>query len=206
MSTNALVKASETMSEMIQDRGFVCTREEVKQFFSTFTDESKHKKYKHVQDNSELVLLLIQRSDKNIRKQPDFLKGLSLLTGTNSMIVITIGPNDEMNANDWYKYPDERVTIFDLYHIQQNITKHVMVPLHELADQQEVDYIRKIYSLDSLTDLPLIDRYDPVIRYHGWKSGSVCKITRHPRLCPTAAQHIGSGVAQSISYRFIVKN
>ena len=51
----------------------------------------------------------------------------------------------------------------------QNVTKHKLVPKHEL-----VDFTQK----DQLACLPHILSTDPVVRYHDWPCGTVVKIRR----------------------------
>tara|TARA_B100000963_G_scaffold156379_1_gene136095 strand:+ start:1735 stop:2343 length:609 start_codon:yes stop_codon:yes gene_type:complete len=60
--------------------------------------------------------------------------------------------------------------------LQFNITKHVLVPQHIKLTDDEVKAIMNRYSIHSKTQLPLILREDPIVRYYNFKSGDVLKI------------------------------
>ena len=60
--------------------------------------------------------------------------------------------------------------------LQFNITKHVLVPQHIKLSDDEVKAIMTRYSIHSKTQLPLILREDPIVRYYNFKSGDVLKI------------------------------
>lgn len=80
------------------------------------------------------------------------------------------------------------IQIFDIKELQFNITKHMLVPKHELvSDQEEVKNILQNYCLKSKFQLPLILKTDPVSRYLGLKNGDIVKIIR---ASPTAGEYI----------------
>lgn len=80
------------------------------------------------------------------------------------------------------------IQIFDIKELQFNITKHKLVPKHELVtDQKEVDTILKNYNLKSKYQLPIILRSDPVAKYLNLKNGDIVKIKR---VSPTAAEYV----------------
>lgn len=69
--------------------------------------------------------------------------------------------------------------IFNIKELQFNITKHILVPKHEIiTDQQEIKSIITNYSLKTKFQLPLILKSDPVSRYYGLKNGDIVKIKR----------------------------
>lgn len=72
--------------------------------------------------------------------------------------------------------------------LQFNITKHVLVPKHEvIKDKDEVQRILEMYSLKNKFQLPIILRSDPVARYYGMKNGDLVRITRASE---TAGQYV----------------
>jgi DNA-directed RNA polymerase I, II, and III subunit RPABC1 len=78
--------------------------------------------------------------------------------------------------------------IFQLSELMFNITKHDLVPKHEvITDKKEIENIMQKYSLKSLNQLPLILHTDPVARYYGMKHGQVAKITRPS---PSAGEYV----------------
>lgn len=80
------------------------------------------------------------------------------------------------------------IQIFDIKELQFNITKHILVPKHELVqDQEEIKNILQIYCLKSKFQLPHILKTDPMSRYLGLKSGDIVRITR---VSPTSGEYI----------------
>ena len=59
-----------------------------------------------------------------------------------------------------------------------NITKHVLVPKHFLLTQEEKEELLKRYKLKE-TQLPCLQRADPVAKYFGLDRGDVVKIVRN---------------------------
>jgi DNA-directed RNA polymerase subunit H (RpoH/RPB5) len=77
--------------------------------------------------------------------------------------------------------------IFDLKELQFNITKHFLVPKHELVPETEVDAIIKQYSLRSKNQFPIILKTDAMAKYLNLKHGDLIKITR---VSPTAGEYV----------------
>lgn len=68
---------------------------------------------------------------------------------------------------------------FELRELQFNITKHVLVPKHEvIADEETINALVEKYNIRSRIHFPLILKSDPVAKYYGIKSGHLVKITR----------------------------
>lgn len=105
-----------------------------------------------------------------------------------------------------FNHPDERVCVFHISHVMHNITKHKWVPHHEKIGEREKKHIMKVYSIKDVQTLPQISVRDPVVKWYGWKTGDICKITRVTNLCPRsgpANKNIGSGTSAYISYRYV---
>jgi len=63
--------------------------------------------------------------------------------------------------------------------LQFNITKHSLVPKHEvIRDKKIIDEIVDMYKLKNKYQLPLILKNDPIAKYYGMKPGEIVKITR----------------------------
>jgi len=84
-----------------------------------------------------------------------------------------------------HKTPRE---VHQLKLLQINISKHSLVPKHEVVrDQETIKQIMDEYSLKSKHQLPVIMKSDPMAKYLGLKSGDVVRITRNS---PTAGEYI----------------
>jgi DNA-directed RNA polymerase subunit H (RpoH/RPB5) len=80
------------------------------------------------------------------------------------------------------------IQIFELRELQFNISKHYLVPKHEvISDQDEVTNIIKQYSLKSKFQLPIILKTDAMAKYLNLKNGDIIKVTR---VSPTAGEYI----------------
>ena len=72
---------------------------------------------------------------------------------------------------------DLLVQVFSENELSFNITKHELVPKHELLTIEEKKQILKIYKTSS-NHFPIILASDPVARYYGLLPGSMVRITR----------------------------
>lgn len=75
--------------------------------------------------------------------------------------------------------PKPVVQIFELKRLQVNISKHSLVPKHELiTDLKEEEEIIKQYCLKSKNQLPIILKSDAMAKYLNLKTGDIIRITR----------------------------
>lgn len=71
------------------------------------------------------------------------------------------------------------VEIHLLNRLQFNITKHVLVPKHEvIRDKDEIDSVLSRFQLKNKYQFPIILKSDPIAKYYGMKNGDLVKITR----------------------------
>lgn len=96
-------------------------------------------------------------------------------------IINSVLENDEQDictlfvvVNNTFNIKIENVEIFYAKNLRINITKHIMTPKHELVNEVEYENLKKL----GIKNLPIIFETDPMIRWYGWKAGSICKITR----------------------------
>lgn len=90
------------------------------------------------------------------------------------------------------EYPIE---IFYFTELSFNVTKHSLVPKHNLIDSEERKRI--ITQIGDINNLPKIFIDDPVVKYYNWKAG---KIIRVDRFEPVE----GVAVSNNIFYRLII--
>ena len=126
-------------------------------------------------------------------KITDFKPHLKQCDGFELCILIVsdkLTTNHNNGINDFIATNGIKTTLqtFELAEVLFNITKHVLVPKHEvLTDKMDIDNLLKNYNLKNLHQLPIILKTDPVARYYGMKSGQVVRITR---MSPSAGEYI----------------
>jgi DNA-directed RNA polymerase I, II, and III subunit RPABC1 len=78
--------------------------------------------------------------------------------------------------------------LFDIKVLQFNISRHELVPKHEIIrDESVIKNIIAQYSLKSKFQLPIILKTDAMAKYLGLKNGDVIKIVR---VSPTAGDYV----------------
>ena len=95
-------------------------------------------------------------------------------------------------AKDNFDTFEKNVEIFWYKSLTFNVSKHSLVPKHELISNMRKEELKKIYFLDRIEKLPTILKEDPVAKYYGMQNGDVCKITRE-----------NPNVGTSIMYRVV---
>lgn len=189
-----LFRIRKTVLELLSDRGYAVlnTAEDLNLSRQDFEAEFESNKY-----NREMLTLLRQRRDdpsdqvyvffpeetrgKMVGVTPisDKVQRMERDKVKSSIIVIQLGLTsqarqvvDKLNGGDRVK-----VEVFVENELLVNITKHILVPKHEvLTDRQKVDLLKRYKLKDS--QLPRIQKKDPIARYYGMVLGQVVKITR----------------------------
>lgn len=78
------------------------------------------------------------------------------------------------------------VQIFELRHLQFNISKHVKVPKHRLVTAQELPDILKANNVDKPNYFRKIDSQDAMAKWIGARPGDVIEVTG---MCETSAEN-----------------
>jgi DNA-directed RNA polymerase I, II, and III subunit RPABC1 len=99
--------------------------------------------------------------------------------------------NDKLSANNTKSVLElgKNINIFEIKELQFNITKHILVPKHEIIREEEIiaDVVLR-YNIKTKFQLPHILKTDPMSRYLGLKTGDMVKIIR---TSPSAGEYIG---------------
>jgi DNA-directed RNA polymerase I, II, and III subunit RPABC1 len=119
---------------------------------------------------------------KNIQEMIDDLFVLTeTLQKTDTLFIIIKDEPNETLINE-LKHIWESESIFivieSIKRLQFNILEHVLVPLHTILKETELDDIMKRYNITNKVQFPDISRFDPVARVIGLRPGQVCKIIR----------------------------
>ena len=116
----------------------------------------------------------------------------NVLKKTDTIIIITDEePNDSITAKLKYLHDHDGVfvVIHNISRLQFNILEHVLNPTVVILDEKsQTDELMKKYNLKSLTQLPEIDRFDPLALALCLRPGQVCEMQR--------------GSATALSYKY----
>jgi DNA-directed RNA polymerase subunit H (RpoH/RPB5) len=117
------------------------------------------------------------------------LKGAFTETDKNYEYIILVC-KEKISLNNLKSLNELKLNLqfFDIKELQFNISKHVLVPHHEIIKDEEIikDLVQK-YSVKNKHQFPHILKSDPMSKYLGLKSGDMVKITR---ISPTAGEYI----------------
>jgi len=199
-----LYLARKTIIEMLEDRGF--KNKFIKNYaYSYFNEMYKHfTNYSGVfdleavnEDGNKTIVKFIKTinskstddigiiepsqsttAKKEILEINDFLKDTFLLDKKDTVVFIICYGKElhETHKNLEKKY--ESIQLFHTNRLLVNITKHVLVPKHELLTESEKKDIKTRLNLSSLDKLPKILETDQVARYYNMNHGDVCRIYR----------------------------
>lgn len=156
-----------TLYEMLSDRGYDS---------STFTWYDNRLSIEHNSKKTYVYLLVDTKiginTIKNIRSdtEDNNIKHIILVYSHN----ITSHAKQHLDSmvHDGYL-----IEIFKDKELYFNITKHELVPKHELLTNDEKTNLLKTLNVKS-NNLPFIKQSDPVAKYMGLKKGDVVKIYR----------------------------
>lgn len=181
-------KAVKTVRQMLEDRGYVIANDEnedetVTSFGCPYKIFAVHKEY----SDDYVVAYFLQQEVIGIRDIKEC--ALELEKGKIDRGIIIYRHNITAFAQHVIEKirPVCCIELFTLMELQYNITKHKLVPKHELLGEDFKEKLVKKYHLVSSKQLPKIQVTDPVSRYFGAMEGEVFKITR---ISETAGKYI----------------
>lgn len=126
------------------------------------------------------------------------------LNETDTLIILNINKipfkktkkesNIESFIDDIYSKFNNFVQIYGIENLLFNVSKHSIVPKHEIIFTNEIKKIKEHYNIEDINNIPTIRREDPQAKYIGAKPGDIVKITR-----PSISN------INSVLYRYCVK-
>lgn len=186
MSTaNVVSRSFKTIIEMLEDRDFEMTNVDKNAMFESLDENFNKTIFRVLLPHRIHVIYHIGSKFK----YSDIKKYLEDADSEAAQLVLLV-VNDTISSTyikqlAVHKTPRE---IHQLKLLQINISKHALVPKHEvLRDQDEIKKIMEEYSLKNKHQLPVILKSDPMAKYLGMKSGDIVKITRSS---PTAGEYV----------------
>lgn len=171
MATNELIQSFITLKEMLVDRGINVDR------LNAISDKeldtmSKIHKIFSLDVNDKLKILYHINTKFKINELKKFMNE------DKHYIIVFKEKINNLNIKNMKEQNNITIEIFMMKELQFNISKHVLVPKHEVVkDSKEIEELLDTYKLRK-NQLPIILHTDPMARYLNVKVGEIVKIIR----------------------------
>lgn len=184
-------KSFQTITEMLMDRkGFLNEDETniLKSFSSKEIGLFAQKLVFNIDIGTKVRIIYFMQQPFRI---PDFK--IFVEKGEFDMYIVVykkLTTNNMKTIHDFEKKLEKPVNmqLFEIRELLFNLTKHVLVPKHEVIDnEEEIENLVKHHNIKNRHHFPLILKTDPVAKYYGIKPGSLVKITR---VSPSAGEYV----------------
>lgn len=158
-------KAYETCVEMIEHRGYKIVDRDEERILATKPD------------GTHMCVFVAPSHKFNVESIQEYISMMKKMSLSHCIIV------NKDNATPIAKKiiedsPDLDIELFYVDELQYNITKHYLVPKHELAFKKgtkEYTAFKKKYMADNF---PILLKTDAVARFFAFQKGDIIKITR----------------------------
>lgn len=185
-----LYRVRRTVLEMLRDRGYVISDTSTEdlgktaaEFENNFTASGYSREsltmFKQRRNNAaDQIYVFFPRDVKLGKAAVDEYKRRLMNEGVSRAIIVLQGPmTPSANKAVGEMEPAVRLELFLENELLINITKHVLVPKHEVLGDDEKAALLARYKLKD-SQLPRVQKKDAVARYYGLTAGQVMKITR----------------------------
>ena len=184
---NSLFQARKTIIEMLTDRGYTvppeCHCDKITDFKNLYTNKNCDILVTEPKDCYVKFILHHKIRPNALREIVSQLIENQLTKGGDLIIVTRNKPNSTLQK---VAKAFKAVQIFWVKNLVINITKHKLNPIFTVIPESEVEELIKGYNLTSKFQLPLMLKDDPISRYFGFKTGTVCRVMRRS---VTSGQH-----------------
>jgi len=183
-----LWKVNRTIHELVSYRGFEVSEDELQMDLATFRDQyapnsvverTRLNFFTNSRDDPEDQIFVFFSEEKNvsIKTMKKFIQILEDKKINRGIIIyadkMTPSAKKVITAMTQHYILEE----FEEASLLVNITRHTLVPRHEVLAPPEKKALLEKYRLKE-TQLPRIQLADPVARYYGLRRGQVVKVTR----------------------------
>lgn len=179
-----------TICEMLEDRGLEKAVESFKNKFGSELSQTQAESIMHnntVIEHDNAVRIVFYGSPLKTTSFVD-----TYIKNTNVDVVIIVLLFDGKQESQMIKQLTDQsdksklVQVFKAKELMFNISRHHLVPKHELVLDKEVPALLELYQVKA-TALPQILQTDPMAKYLGARPGQLVKITRSS---PTAGEAV----------------
>ncbi|KAI8811801.1 RNA polymerase [Cladochytrium replicatum] len=187
-----LWKIYRTLHEMVYDRGYLVSEDELNMTLEEFKYAKQSRNGEGTIDRADLQFLVQKQSpDDPEQLLVLFAPGETLRISdmkkiyarmedhkiSRAIVVCQKAPTPQSNKVIQEMADRFTLELFQENELLVNITKHSLVPKHEVLSPEEKKVLLKKYRLKEM-QLPRIQPSDPISRYYGLKKQSVVRIIR----------------------------
>ena len=166
-------KALEILSEMTEQRGY--KREEDEEEFHSPNGGNTDLFFYRKKNGEKMVLFKNLVEKLNIAELKNCI-GIMTKLEIKHCIIVHEGQTTPAVRTVIEKSPEIGLIIelFNVGDLQFNITKHILVPKHEVLEEKEAKIFKKKYG----SNIPVLLKSDPISRFYDFRRGDVVRITR----------------------------
>lgn len=173
MNKDQIVTSFGTILEMLKDRNLKIGEVESAHIIDELNNDNLKQVIEIVIDDIKIVYYTPLKF-----KWADIKKNFED-TEPHSLYILVVQENITQNNMKSIMAMNLPLEIHLLSRLQFNITKHSLVPSHEvIRDKQVIEDVLNMYKLKNKYQLPIILKTDPIAKYYGMKNGELVKITR----------------------------
>ena len=137
-----------------------------------------------------ILVIMSQKARLTEKEIGNFLAYADDNNYKSSMIIVTLSRPSEaiiQYLRDYIANPGNMlIQIFEIAHLQFNISKHRKVPRHTLLKDEDIQNLKKTYSWWDSLKFRRIDSQDPMAKWVGARPGDVIEVEG---LCPVSASN-----------------
>ncbi|TPX40677.1 hypothetical protein SeMB42_g02141 [Synchytrium endobioticum] len=186
--TSRLFRIYKTILEMVSDRGYQVAQaqmqQNLEQFKATYCpngrpDRATMSFIVKLPDERGGAELLVVFHDEKVGKEvvKQIFKRMQDSQYPKAILVYQKSLTSQANQIVQEMQQQYSLELFNENDLLVNITKHVLVPRHEVMSRAEKKQLLDRYRLRE-TQLPRIQIHDPISKYYGLKRGDVVRIIR----------------------------
>lgn len=172
ITEDIIMRCSGTINQMLLDRGF----DEITgcSTFNQITDCMQNCQiiFQGIDSDSGAIIDVFFHNEERVGVKQ--MRNWCEESIANVIIIVSLDGPTSFTRKETDNY-DRQVQFFTFKELCVNITKHLLVPKHELMNEEEK---AKLQFLKNPNDLPKLYSNDKVSQYYNFKVGDVIRVTR----------------------------
>ena len=187
-------RALDTLKIILKNRGVVAGS------FDPISHGTLTETSQHMFEYGGVLVIFSDKSRISERDIRDYIAFAEENDYTSGMVIVALTHPSESVLTAVRKHiadtGNAMIQLFEIRHLQFDISTHRKVPRHRILKKEEVDAVFKEFNVSNATQLPKIDSQDAMARWIGARPGDVLEITglceasgenRRYRLCVESA-------------------